>query len=186
MSNIIQFKTQASSPSNETSFYKETPKQDQSSYLNTSMYQPTNSSYFKANSTRSPEEQHMEIIHQNSSYLLNRGFAKSPYMPRATPAMQVRADNTPIMLIGEIKSPVNNISLYNAQSNSNNNLLLNKNSYNNYNNDSMNIKNSDIEPKLQNIVSTANLGCPLKLRQLLYKQKMPNIILSDSRRSLCE
>jgi transcription initiation factor TFIID TATA-box-binding protein len=85
--------------------------------------------------------------------------------------MQARTDNTPMMLIGEVKSPVNNISLYNAQSNTNNNLLLNKNSaYNNYNNE-ISMKNLDIEPKLQNIVSTANLGCPLKLRQIALQAK---------------
>ena len=130
MSNNIQFKNQVSSPSNNNSFYKETPKQEQSSFLN------NNSMYYKLSaSSRSPEEQNLEIIHQNSNYLLNRGFANSPYMSRPTPAMQARTDNTPMMLIGEVKSPVNNISLYNAQSNTNNNLLLNKNSaYNNYNN----------------------------------------------------
>ena len=166
MSNNIQFKNQVSSPSNNNSFYKETPKQEQSSFLN------NNSMYYKLSaSSRSPEEQNLEIIHQNSNYLLNRGFANSPYMSRPTPAMQARTDNTPMMLIGEVKSPVNNISLYNAQSNTNNNLLLNKNSaYNNYNNE-ISMKNLDIEPKLQNIVSTANLGCPLKLRQIALQAK---------------
>ena len=171
MNNNIQFKTQQVSSPNENSFFKETPRPEPSTFLNTNnKYQTNNLNYYKyESSTRSPDEQNLDLIHQNNSYIINRAYANSPYMSRQTPAMQVRTDNTPIMLINEVKSPVNNISLYNAQNN--NNLLLNKNSsLNNYNSE-VNIKNSDIEPKLQNIVSTANLGCPLKLRQIALQAK---------------
>ena len=168
MNNNIQFKIQQASSPTETSFFKETPRPEQSSFLPNTKSNTNNLNYYKYDS-RSPDEQNLDIIHQNSSYILNRNYANSPYMTKQTPAMQIRTDNTPIMLINEVKSPVNNISLYNAQNN--NNLLLNKNlSLNNYNNEG-NIKNSDIEPKLQNIVSTANLGCPLKLRQIALQAK---------------
>ena len=167
MSNNIQFKNQPVSPSYDNSFIKETPKQEQNSFINNSMYQSGNLSYYKyGTSTRSPEETNLDTIHNNNNYLSR--FSNSPYVAKATPALQVRTDNTPMMLIGEAKSPVNNISLYNSKSN---NLLLNKNSsLNDYNNES-NLKNCDIEPKLQNIVSTANLGCPLKLRQIALQAK---------------
>ena len=168
MSNNIQFKIQQSSPSFNNNFYNETSKQD----INNSNSQLGNISYSKILTTpRSPEEQNMDTFHQNSNFIISRGFSNSPRVEQ-TPAMAPPTASTPLMLIGEVKSPANNnISLYNSKSN-NNNLFINKNaSLNNYANETMNIKNSDIEPKLQNIVSTANLGCPLKLRQIALQAK---------------
>ena len=168
MSNNIQYKNQQSSPSFNNNFYSDSSKQD----INNSNSQITNINYSKIWSTpRSPEEQNIDTFHQNSNFLISRGFSNSPRVEQ-TPAMAPPTASTPLMLIGEVKSPVNNnISLYNSKNN-NNNLFINKNSsLNNYANETMNIKNSDIEPKLQNIVSTANLGCPLKLRQIALQAK---------------
>ena len=168
MSNNIQYKNHQSSPSFNNNFYSDSSKQD----INNSNSQITNINYSKIWSTpRSPEEQNIDTFHQNSNFLISRGFSNSPRVEQ-TPAMAPPTASTPLMLIGEVKSPVNNnISLYNSKSN-NNNLFINKNSsLNNYANETMNIKNSDIEPKLQNIVSTANLGCPLKLRQIALQAK---------------
>ena len=163
MSNNIQYKNQQYSPS----FNNDTSKQD----INNSNSQIGNLSYSKIWTTpRSPEEQNIDTFHQNSNFIISRGFSNSPRVEQ-TPAMAPPTASTPLMLIGEVKSPANNnISLYNSKSN--NNIFINKNStLNNYANETMNIKNSDIEPKLQNIVSTANLGCPLKLRQIALQAK---------------
>ena len=168
MSNNIQYKNQQSSPSFNNNFYNDTSKQD----INNSNSQIGNLSYSKVLTTpRSPEEQNIDTFHQNSNFIISRGFSNSPHVEQ-TPAMAPPTASTPLMLIGEVKSPANNnISLYNSKSN-NNNIFINKNStLNNYANETMNIKNSDIEPKLQNIVSTANLGCPLKLRQIALQAK---------------
>ena len=174
MSNInIQYKNHQASPQFETSFNNEHQKPEQNLNMNNTIVQQNNLSYYNryASTPRSPEEQNLDTIHQNSSFIINRGYPNSPYINQ-TPAMPAPSANTPMMLIGEVKSPVNNISLYNSKSNNNNNLLLNKgSSLNNFNNETINIKNSDIEPKLQNIVSTANLGCPLKLRQIALQAK---------------
>jgi transcription initiation factor TFIID TATA-box-binding protein len=167
MSNNIQYKNHQSSPSFNNNFYSDSSKQD----INNSNSQITNINYSKIWSTpRSPEEQNIDTFHQNSNFLISRGFSNSPRVEQ-TPAMAPPTASTPLMLIGEVKSPANNnISLYNSKSN--NNIFINKNStLNNYANETMNIKNSDIEPKLQNIVSTANLGCPLKLRQIALQAK---------------
>jgi len=172
MSNNIQYKNQQSSPTFNNSFYAESSRQEQNSFINNNNPQTVNTSYSKIWTTpRSPEEQNIDNYHQNNSYIINRGFSNSPRIEQ-TPAMAPPTASTPLMLIGEVKSPVNNnISLYNSKNN-NNNLFINKNpSLNNYANETLNIKNSDIEPKLQNIVSTANLGCPLKLRQIALQAK---------------
>ena len=169
MTNNIQYKTSITSPAYENSFYADSTKVDHSSYVN---HNSDNDKKVWA-TPRSPEEQNLDTFHQNSSFLMVRGFANSPRIEQ-TPAMAPPTANTPMMLIGDVKSPVNNnISLYNSKNNINNNLYLNKNTSlnNNFNNETMNLKNSDIEPKLQNIVSTANLGCPLKLRQIALQAK---------------
>ena len=67
-------------------------------------------------------------------------------------------------------SPANpgNISMYKSQIN---NMSFDKN--NSFRNGHMELPiNDEIIPKLQNIVSTANLGCQLKLRQFFQTQKL--------------
>lgn len=108
--------------------------------------------------------------------------SNSPYMPRQTPAIQVYAQSpgTPAINLGAAKSP-QNISFYNSKSN----IIINNNIINNNNELEINNKSSsasaaetaniikkyNIEPRLQNIVSTANLCCKLNLRQIALQAR---------------
>ena len=94
--------------------------------------------------------------------LNNEGYNKGN-SPR-TPNNNINA------LAGSSPAQPNNISIYQSQSN-NNYGFGNKNNIPKVNpmNDFLN--DQDIQPKLQNIVSTANLGCPLNLRQIALQAR---------------
>ena len=104
-------------------------------------------------------------------------ISNSPYNPIQTPAMpgnfnKSPINNTPMIDLGSIKSPQSKITLYNPQKNNNDLLLNNKvTSNSNINEISTIIKNSTLQPKLQNIVSTANLCCKLDLREIALQAR---------------
>jgi hypothetical protein len=104
-------------------------------------------------------------------------ISNSPYNIN-TPAIQIQSPINPTTPLNAIKSPAqNNITLYKAKNNNISNsprelLLNNKSSSYNFSGEDGNIiRNPEIEPKLQNIVSTANLGCELKLREIALQAK---------------
>ena len=168
MSNNIPFKNQKS-PSIDTSFYNETQKNDQNSFLTPNLAQPSIPGFYKPTTPLSPSA-NLDLTNQNnSSYYIPKYMGNSPYMTNNTPVMAAQNHaprvETPMMMFGEAKSPqANIISLYNSKSN--NNISNKNNNFNNHNENLTSTRNSDIEPKLQNIVSTANLGCQLKLRTI--------------------
>jgi transcription initiation factor TFIID TATA-box-binding protein len=95
-------------------------------------------------------------------------------VPLQTPAMQpIQSPRTPMVnLAGESKSPRANITLYNSRMNLDNNAINIKSpSYYFSENNQNVIPTSDIQPVLQNIVSTANLGCTLRLREIALQAK---------------
>jgi transcription initiation factor TFIID TATA-box-binding protein len=71
-------------------------------------------------------------------------------------------------LAGSSPAQPNNITMYRPQTS--NMSLIHKNSSIQNGPNNINIS-KDIEPKLQNIVSTANLGCQLKLRQIALQAR---------------
>lgn len=166
MSNNIPFKNQKS-PNLDSSFYNEVKKIEQNSFMMPNLPQQLSQSFYKSATPLSPSAQNLDLIHQpNSSLLLNR-YVNSPYVTQ-TPVMSSQNPaprvETP-MMFGEAKSPqANEISFYNPKSS--NNITNKVNSFNSQNENLTLSRNTDIEPKLQNIVSTANLGCQLKLRTI--------------------
>ena len=123
----------------------------------------------------------VETLHQqNNLQIYNLNSTSSPnFNNTQTPAMnfndktnlnniRVNSPITPLnYLAGSSPSQNNNISIYQPKENNFNN--DNKNSlFRSLNN--LNIS-EEIQPKLQNIVSTAYLGCPLKLRQIALQAR---------------
>ena len=122
----------------------------------------------------------VDILHQptnlqiyNSSMITsspNYGNAQTPAMNFSgndRPGNNIRG-NSPSSpyLAGSSPSQPQNISFYRPTSMN----LLNRNSSVQSGPNNINIS-KDIEPKLQNIVSTANLGCTLKLRQIALQAR---------------
>ena len=140
----------------------------------------------ESNSPSTMNRSNLDLIHQPSNlqiYNQNLNSLSPNYANAQTPAMnlsggdrnqnniRVNSPNSPITLnnlAGSSPAYPNNISVYKPQSN---NLGLNirnssiQNSRNNL------IVDPDSQPKLQNIVSTANLGCQLKLRQIALQAR---------------
>ena len=125
----------------------------------------------------------LDLIHQHSNLNIYNSnlISSSPnnYVNAQTPAMNIGPSDKPMRsnspqspnllntLAGSSPSQANKITMYKSQSS--NSGLDNKNS---------SIRgplesgiNQEIEPKLQNIVSTANLGCQLRLRQIALQAK---------------
>jgi transcription initiation factor TFIID TATA-box-binding protein len=128
----------------------------------------------------SPQTPGLSLYQSNSNFLRNSMvIPNSPYNINInTPAMQIQSPINPPTPLNAIKSPAqNNITLYKAKNNNISNsprelLLNNKSSSYNFSGEDGNIiRNPEIEPKLQNIVSTANLGCELKLREIALQAK---------------
>jgi transcription initiation factor TFIID TATA-box-binding protein len=128
----------------------------------------------------SPQTPGLSLYQSNSNFLRNSMvIPNSPYNINInTPAIQIQSPINPTTPLNAIKSPAqNNITLYKAKNNNISNsprelLLNNKSSSYNFSGEDGNIiRNPEIEPKLQNIVSTANLGCELKLREIALQAK---------------
>lgn len=182
MNNNIPYKThQDSSPLNVSSFI-EPAKAAQSPNVNINLGLTPSMSYYKRNTPQTPQNLN-NSLYQSSSFINQYSMvSNSPYMPRQTPAIQVYAQSpgTPAINLGAAKSP-QNISFYNSKSN----IIINNNIINNNNELEINNKSSsasaaetaniikkyNIEPRLQNIVSTANLCCKLNLRQIALQAR---------------
>ena len=102
----------------------------------------------------------------------NYGNAQTPAMNIVPNDKRIRS-NSPVSphllnsLAGSSPAQPNNITMYKSQAS---NLKLdNKNS--SFRNVMDSTINQDIQPKLQNIVSTANLGCTLRLRQIALQAR---------------
>ena len=182
MSNNIPFKNQSSYTPNDSSFFNEPRQILQTPSININLAPTASQIFNRVNTPMSPPAQTPQIqntsLYQSNNLGLHNSMMYSPYMQNQTPAMQgpIQSPNdgrSPMMnLVGEGRSPQANITIYNY--NNNKLSLINKNSssssYNLGENQNFN-KNSDIEPKLQNIVSTANLGCELRLRQIALQAR---------------
>ena len=137
----------------------------------------------ESNSPNAMNRSNLDLIHQPSNlqiYNQNLSSLSPNYANAQTPAMNLSGDrsqnnirinspNSPILnnLAGSSPAYPNNISVYKPQ----NNLGLNlKNSSIQNLQNNLNIS-PDSQPKLQNIVSTANLGCELKLRQIALQAR---------------
>ena len=137
-------------------------------------------SFYKKNTpiiASTPQNYNLSLYQQNS-FIQNSMISNSPYNPIQTPAMAANfnkspINNTPMIDLGSMKSPQSKITLYNPKNNNNNDLLLNNKitSNSNINEISSIIKNSALQPKLQNIVSTANLCCKLDLREIALQAR---------------
>ena len=128
----------------------------------------------------------LDLIHQPSNLQIynQNPNSFSPNNPNAqTPAMNLSgidrnpnnlrstSPNTPMALnnlAGSSPAYPNNISVYKPQQS---NLGLNNKNSSIQNQQNNLIISQDSQPKLQNIVSTANLGCPLKLRQIALQAR---------------
>ena len=117
----------------------------------------------------------LDYIHQPSNnYLFNHTSFVSPAVQ--TPAMVIneKARQSPLSTMGYMSAtPIQgNVTQYtphqqisNIENNNNNSMIINNKKKEHI------INNKDIEPKLQNIVSTANLGCELRLRDIALQAK---------------
>ena len=126
----------------------------------------------------------IDFLHQQANlqiYSNANMISSSPnnYVNAQTPAMNIvpndkrirsNSPNSPHFLnslAGSSPAQPNNITMYKSQAS---NLKLdNKNS--SFRNVMDSTINQDIQPKLQNIVSTANLGCTLRLRQIALQAR---------------
>ena len=133
--------------------------------------------FYKKNTPIISTPQNLNLsLYQTNSFFQNSMVANSPIVPIQTPAMPANFAqspmNTPMINLGSVKSPQAKITIYNPQKNNNNLLIDNKNlSSNNINETSTLIKNPSLQPKLQNIVSTANLCCKLDLREIALQAR---------------
>ena len=133
--------------------------------------------FYKKNTPIISTPQNLNLsLYQSNSFFQSSMVANSPIVPIQTPAMPANFAqspmNTPMINLGSVKSPQAKITIYNPQKNNNNLLIDNKNlSSNNINETSTLIKNPSLQPKLQNIVSTANLCCKLDLREIALQAR---------------
>ena len=122
----------------------------------------------------------LDLLHRPSNLqIYNNISTTSPnYNNAQTPAMNLgindrtmraNSPNSPLnYLAGSSPAQANNITIYQPKGNNSNFDIKNSS----FRNDQYNLKiEQDIQPKLQNIVSTANLGCPLKLRQIALQAR---------------
>ena len=170
------FKNQQSKTPLDSSFLYERERGPEQSFLNLN-FQHSASQLSSRNTFNSPSPQTppndsfypMNSIAYQSSFISNTPLNA----PNQTPAMeQIQSPRTPMVnLAGDSKSPRANITVYKSSANVGSSLLnLKSPSY--YFNENPNVLvNSDIHPVLQNIVSTANLGCSLRLREIALQAK---------------
>ena len=186
MSNNNLNKNYSTTPQLDNSFRNGSQRPNQTSNANINLA-PTSSQHFYRGSSiintplyASPQTPGLSLYQSNSNFLRNSMvIPNSPYNINInTPAIQIQSPINPTTPLNAIKSPAqNNITLYKAKNNNISNsprelLLNNKSSSYNFSGEDGNIiRNPEIEPKLQNIVSTANLGCELKLREIALQAK---------------
>ena len=157
------------------SFYQPTPcyQNNQSILFNSPMPGDTISpSLNLTNKLSTP----LDYIHQPSNnYIFSHQNFASP--AAQTPAMVIneKMRQSPMSIINYMNNtPIQgNIEQYTPHQQINSNI---ENNNNNINNNQKKLEynfnnNKGIEPKLQNIVSTANLGCELKLRDIALQAK---------------
>ena len=171
---------------NSDAFYPQTPLISQQT---PQIMPPTNYTYQSPMDVNSPNitnrSTNIDLIHQPSNLqMYNPNMASSsPNYGAQTPAMnfsgndrsgnnfRANSPGSPVPLnglAGSSPAQPNNITMYRPQTS--NMSLIHKNSSIQNGPNNINIS-KDIEPKLQNIVSTANLGCQLKLRQIALQAK---------------
>ena len=175
---------------NSESFFTPTPRITQQT---PQMFPQMSTNYYNYQSPQVPDMNsplnkttNLDLIHQQSNlpiYYNNNisMMTTSPNMVQ-TPAMNIGNEksnlnnvksNSPTSpsilnsLVARSPARPNNISFYRSENNLN--FDNNKNSFRNVPNEQT--LNDDIQPKLQNIVSTANLGCELRLRQIALQAK---------------
>ena len=184
MTNINPYKNQQDySPLNVSSFM-EPQKIGQTPNMDINLAPTPSLSFYRKNTPISSTPQNSNnSLYQSNSFLQNSMLANSPYVPIQTPAMPGMIQSpinvkTPMINLGAAKSPQTKLYLYNPQNSSNeinnNNLIFNNknsSSSSNFNETANIIKNSNLEPKLQNIVSTANLCCKLDLRHIALQAR---------------
>ena len=184
MTNINPYKNQQDfSPLNVSSFM-EPQKIGQTPNMDINLAPTPSLSFYRKNTPISSTPQNLNnSLYQSNSFLQNSMLANSPYVPIQTPAMPGMIQSpinvkTPMINLGAAKSPQTKLYLYNPQNSSNeinnNNLIFNNknsSSSSNFNETANIIKNSNLEPKLQNIVSTANLCCKLDLRHIALQAR---------------
>ena len=184
MTNINPYKNQQDfSPLNVSSFM-EPQKIGQTPNMDINLAPTPSLSFYRKNTPISSTPQNSNnSLYQSNSFLQNSMLANSPYVPIQTPAMPGMIQSpinvkTPMINLGVAKSPQTKLYLYNPQNSSNeinnNNLIFNNknsSSSSNFNETANIIKNSNLEPKLQNIVSTANLCCKLDLRHIALQAR---------------
>ena len=173
-------KNQQSSQFINSSFLKEYSKNEAQSLSNINLASQSQL-FYKINTPQSPAPQFIDTpLQQNNSFISSRNI-NSPYISTQTPLMRM---NTPIMqgITGAGSQQINNeITFYNSNQNKNNILSISKKNSSNLitssNDDikesTLNIgsNNNEIVPVLQNIVSTADLGCKLELRKIALQAR---------------
>ena len=174
------YKIQPSKTPLDSSFLYEPDKGPDHSFMNLNLQPSMSQQSFHGNTFNSPPPQTPQNLN-SSFYPLNSVQYQSSFMantplnvPQQTPAMQpIQSPRSPMVnLAGESKSPRANITLYNSRMNLDNNAINIKSpSYYFSENNQNVIPTSDIQPVLQNIVSTANLGCTLRLREIALQAK---------------
>ena len=170
-------------PNKVDSFYQPTPQYQTSQniihYTNSPMQVDRNSPYINNNRSTPLDYIHQPSNHFSSNYLFAGNFGASPAAYQ-TPGMMLPDKNrhtTPYNANSPLAygvTPKGKVSQY-APLQKNNSSNFNSNDERNLNNSILSNKNNyinkDIEPKLQNIVSTANLGCTLQLRDIAMQAK---------------
>jgi transcription initiation factor TFIID TATA-box-binding protein len=180
MSNFT-FKNQQTGTPLDYSFYYDSQKVQETPRLSLSLQPSISQLQSRVNIVNSPQPQPSNNL--NTSFYHGRSYAyqnsfmqNTPMMPPETPAMapiqSPRIGMSPMNnLAGDAKSPRTNITLYQSQLNIGSNYLNVKSpSYALIENKNV-APSTTIQPVLQNIVSTANLGCNLRLREIALQAR---------------
>ena len=180
MSNFT-FKNQQTGTPLDYSFYYDSQKVQETPRLSLSLQPSISQLQSRVNIVNSPQPQpsnnlNTSFYHGGSYAYQNSFMQNTPMMPHETPAMapiqSPRIGMSPMNnLAGDAKSPRTNITLYQSQLNIGSNYLNVKSpSYALIENKNV-APSTTIQPVLQNIVSTANLGCNLRLREIALQAR---------------
>ena len=181
MSNFT-FKNQQTGTPLDYSFYYDSQKVQETPRLSLSFQPSISQLQSRVNIVNSPQPQpsnnlNTSFYHGGSYAYQNSFMQNTPMMPHETPAMVApiqspRIGMSPMNnLAGDAKSPRTNITLYQSQLNIGSNYLNAKSpSYALIENKNV-APSTTIQPVLQNIVSTANLGCNLRLREIALQAR---------------
>ena len=181
MSNYT-FKNQQTGTPRDYSFFYDSQKVHETPMMSLNLQPSISQLQSRVNIVNSPQLQPANNLntsfYQGGSYAYQNSFTQNtPMMPHQTPAMppiqSPRIGMSPMNnLAGDAKSPRANISLYQSQLNIGSNYLNPKSpSYAFIENKNITSNNTSIQPVLQNIVSTANLGCNLRLREIALQAR---------------